>query len=546
MSHGLAWSLDSLALRGTTLFGVGWAFHPDVDIVALTVVLTNDRETNCIAADFGKQRDDVAHAHPKCPSALHSGFIVIGELSSATAIDNVTLEATLSNGQVVHQVISHHQLQHLDASPSTAKPPLLRQATGLIWAGQRGFHLLRTGQFSAFVEKVRLHIRSKPKTALTQPKELRKLLANKSAGKGSFLIIDHDLGGGANLYRNKLVEEIVSSGGIALIFSFHVLTLQFMLIIRSPMTDTRVAVPSKAFLFEALQGFPLQEIVYNTAVSFVKPEEIPQLLCSIAASTGARIKVLLHDFYVACPSHFLLNQHNEHCRLPDTAVCNGCLAANEQGFVRLFAARDISVWRANWGQLLLNAAEVVAFSQSTVDLVQRAYPQLPRSRFKVVPHTVAHLPSKVPQLQHIRDLHIGVVGQIGLHKGAYVVRALEQEIRWRKIPIRITVIGSLEVHCNSDIVSQTGSYQHGDLPRLIEESGANVMLFPSVWPETFSYVVQELIEMQLPIVCFDLGAPVERLAAYPKGLIINLQKDARAILDELLAFHHQIYLNETT
>jgi glycosyltransferase involved in cell wall biosynthesis len=99
----------------------------------------------------------------------------------------------------------------------------------------------------------------------------------------------------------------------------------------------------------------------------------------------------------------------------------------------------------------------------------------------------------------------------------------------------------LEGSCDSNIVSQTGSYERSELVEKIEGSGANVFLFPSVWPETFSYVTQELMCLDVPIVCFDLGAPAERVRQYAKGWVIPLAH-ADVILDDIISFHDAIIL----
>ena len=40
------------------------------------------------------------------------------------------------------------------------------------------------------------------------------------------------------------------------------------------------------------------------------------------------------------------------------------------------------------------------------------------------------------------------------------------------------------------------------------------IIFPSPCPETFSYIIQECISIEAPIVCFNIGAPAERLRKY--------------------------------
>ena len=40
-----------------------------------------------------------------------------------------------------------------------------------------------------------------------------------------------------------------------------------------------------------------------------------------------------------------------------------------------------------------------------------------------------------------------------------------------------------------------------------------------MWPETFSYVVSELMQMDIPIISFDFGAQGEKLKHYEKGIL---------------------------
>ena len=42
---------------------------------------------------------------------------------------------------------------------------------------------------------------------------------------------------------------------------------------------------------------------------------------------------------------------------------------------------------------------------------------------------------------------------------------------------------------------------------------------PSVCPETYSYVTDEIMAMDMPIVVFGIGAPAERVARYTRGAV---------------------------
>jgi glycosyltransferase involved in cell wall biosynthesis len=56
-------------------------------------------------------------------------------------------------------------------------------------------------------------------------------------------------------------------------------------------------------------------------------------------------------------------------------------------------------------------------------------------------------------------------------------------------------------------------------------------LLPSIWPETFSYVTQELMSLGVPLVCFDLGAPAECVRH------IAVATTEAALLDAALELH---------
>jgi glycosyltransferase involved in cell wall biosynthesis len=183
--------------------------------------------------------------------------------------------------------------------------------------------------------------------------------------------------------------------------------------------------------------------------------------------------------------------------------------------------------------------EIIAFSHSSIELLKRAYERKPgepvvvrEESVTVQPHSVDYIDRESLVIKNRDQLIIGIVGQIGFHKGASFIQALAQEIEQQGAKERIAVIGSLEGRCNPAIVRQSGPYKREDLAKAILESGANIMLFPSIWPETFSYVTQEIIQFGLPLACFSYGAPAERVNQYEKGLVLESQ-DPSDVLESL-------------
>jgi len=135
---------------------------------------------------------------------------------------------------------------------------------------------------------------------------------------------------------------------------------------------------------------------------------------------------------------------------------------------------------------------------------------------------------------------LGIVGNIRFNKGSKILSQLAEEISDKSLDIKIVIIGSTDIYTDKSLINVTGEYNQKNLPQLIVDSGANILFFPSIWPETFSYVVQELMHYNLPIACFNLGAPAERIASYKKGLIIHSMQP-KLILNKLVKFYREIY-----
>src|SRR4030095_1156586 len=132
------------------------------------------------------------------------------------------------------------------------------------------------------------------------------------------------------------------------------------------------------------------------------------------------------------------------------------------------------------------------------------------ARLTIVPHALDYRPERRPVLRHTDPLTIGVVGNISPQKGALIVRDVLARLE-RELPeARIVVIGTLDLAVESPRLHVTGPYQRDAMVELIEAHGINMILFPSVCPETFSYVIEEAMLLRLPIGVFHLGAPRER------------------------------------
>ena len=114
------------------------------------------------------------------------------------------------------------------------------------------------------------------------------------------------------------------------------------------------------------------------------------------------------------------------------------------------------------------------------------------------------------------------------------MKALAGYIEENELNIRLRLIGTSDEEIESPVFSQTGRYTREEIPRLTLEQDIDMFLIPSVWPETFSYTTSEIISMGFPVAVLPVGAPVERVKRYAKGLVLKDEKPEN-IVEEMIS-----------
>ena len=372
--------------------------------------------------------------------------------------------------------------------------------------------------------------------AIDPPAPLRRflmlLLGSMASLHGPLLVIDHELGGGANAYRRQMIAERITSGDSVLLLTVKpdLRTAKLTCLFKGHEVEFEVdGIDDLLALKEYLN---IGEIFYNNLVGYPEPLLAVDSIRELKSQSEATLTIAIHDYFPVCPSYTLLDYKGRYCGVPDITYCRECLPANP--FSPEFTDRSIEEWRRSWGELLGVADRIICFSESSRELLQRAY-NVGDEKITVRPHkNLIHF-SKRPNLALERPLNIGVVGGISYAKGAQIVVETARILAEEWPDARVTVFGTLNGAPELSNLIVTGRYEPSELPNLFERYGVNVSLFPSVWPETFSYVLSELMELGIPICCFGLGAQAERLTEYEFGHVIT-KVDARTVVDEVVLF----------
>ncbi|MDP2367488.1 glycosyltransferase [Rhodoferax sp.] len=534
VQKGAKWSVDSLELREGNLYSYGWCADSDRTIFKLDLVLeysTGSLET--VTTQYGVSRRDVTATFPDLPSAC--GYLAYATLSSREPVKNIWLRLHHADG--TRQDLSCPVPRQIESSKGERYGQRMLQWRLLLGYATRALRLVRQGQWRTVWQRAKA-LAARLNAPFGSDATLRDVFSRLAPG--AVFVLDHSLGGGANKYSAELVQSLAESGRDVVLWTFTPVLLRHEICIHdgggAPLRKFHLAWEKWELL---LASRKVSEVVFNNCVGFPRQEQIPAMLLAFRQAGGARLRLLLHDFNMACPSYFLLNQEGKFCGVPDVSQCRQCLPRINDGLVRLFVARDIDLWRSRWGELLNVADEIVHFSPSSRTFLSRAYPSIRPEQWVFRPHRMSPPVGRFQYPRQEAGLRVAVVGQIGVHKGSEVVLALLEEAKRQHVNLHVVVVGTLEAEAKPEDITQTGVYKPENLATLLNQHAVHLALMPSIWAETFSYVTHELMGLMVPLLAFDFGAQAEAVSAYARGRVIPFGS-AHDLLRELSDFKREL------
>lgn len=353
------------------------------------------------------------------------------------------------------------------------------------------------------------------------------IAASESKKDLTIAIIDFDLGGGSGLYATNLAHEIISSGKKLVHFKYS-LYERCLYIEYADMETMRIAVieESAGLLDVIMDMLCVDFIMISQLVSWPKPLHIIDSLLK----SHIPYLVFIHDLFFVCPKFVLINKDGHFCQIPaDGSLCSVCLQQNDLNGLPVDddpRMKKIDEWRTAISPFLDNASKVVCFSQSTSSLISLAYPAL--TNIAVNEHFIPH--SEIFQWRNRfvpdrEQLTIAVIGGINFAKGNEILLDLLQSADFKIMPIKIVVIGEMELKPEKpeevgDKLIVHGRYDRSALPGLLDHYEVSAVLIPSVCPETFSFTTSEALLMGYPVICLNLGAQAERVKKLGAGIVV--------------------------
>ena len=277
------------------------------------------------------------------------------------------------------------------------------------------------------------------------------------------------------------------------------------------------------------------ELVHMNTFAGLTAGSIGQLMAALKRS-GKPYWHVWHDHQPLCPRLTFLDAEGTYCGETDAGRCVSCLASSSSAFEWV----RIDDWRALFRDYLADA-DVVSAPTEAAALRARRITDV--AKVAVHPHPEPDLDDAVPLEKPSRGdgvRRIAIVGAIGPHKGAWLIHAMIKDIEHRNLPIHIDIIGytSLKEIKTGKHVTVHGRYAgEADAIRKLTALQPDLALISSIWPETYVFTLSVPMALHLPTAALDLGAQGERVAAYPRGVLLDahLKDDPLALNDALLA-----------
>lgn len=338
------------------------------------------------------------------------------------------------------------------------------------------------------------------------------------------VIFSHELEGGTEIYLKECIQERIDNQYIVFLIkkkitdNYYKLNIQYMDFNYSFLMNDLYELYN---LFNMSDVNFINDIIINSIVYFDINYTINFIL-NLKIKFNSKLIFLTHDYFCICPNINLLYNNTYYCKVPENInKCFECL----DDF-------DIRLYRHYFKKLLQFSDDIIVFSQSSKDILLKAFDI--DNNITVLPHKVNWI-KRIPKQSIKKDkLHVGILGVISYIKGFNIITDL-LKMSLSNNYFMFYSIGSLLKNIKSNNLFLCGKYNHNNLVEIVEKYDIDIFIMPSIWPETFSYVTEEIILMQKPVICFNLGAQAEKVSKYDKGYIAK-DISSEAMYEELLKF----------
>jgi O-antigen biosynthesis protein len=240
--------------------------------------------------------------------------------------------------------------------------------------------------------------------------------------------------------------------------------------------------------------------------------------------TGLPTALAIHDVYPYWP---LLHDANTGDYSEKYLAC----ALENDKEKLIFQAHDAAYWIAIKDTLIKVIKEFaitcVSPSEFAKARVIRIAPELAHASWRLIPHGVntdLQLDSEKPKTKH-KKLHVLIPGHINGAKGEDLLRELLPSL---PDDIECVLLGSAHLgeQFSRQNIDHIPHYRRQDIGVIVDQLQPDIALLASTVPETYGYVLSEMLQLGVPVICSDIGAYAERGKHLPGVYLVEPQVSA--------------------
>lgn len=351
---------------------------------------------------------------------------------------------------------------------------------------------------------------------------LAEILYFSALADESLLWFDHSLGGGAETYTFRQIEKIKNQKLVLRLQDCNGKSFKLEYFYQNNKNSIFISYED---LTELSADINVGNIVLNNIADYTNNVSILKYIDKLKKIVKGRVTYLLHDYQCICPNINMVNNLGQYCCVKKLDNCSLCYKKIIKPAIKV---ASVAEFQTEWFKFLQNTAdEIIAFSKASCDILVGIYPEI-ENKIKIIPHVIPHL--REVQIAKHQKINIATLGNITLNKGADIVKNIDSLLH--DFPnINLVVVGECQHKLKNSVI--LGKYDVANLPDIMEKHQIDIILIPSIGPETFSFTTSEAMDMGLSVACFGFGAPAERVALYKKGLVLD-NFDAANILRSIV------------
>ncbi|UJF33206.1 glycosyltransferase [Paenibacillus hexagrammi] len=234
-------------------------------------------------------------------------------------------------------------------------------------------------------------------------------------------------------------------------------------------------------------------------------------LIGLAKQKGMATFWTLHDYWSICPRFFLLKHDLSYCEGPNQgASCFPCLHGTEQACAGAEQQKYLERYRFIKSIMIEKTDQIITVSDSVRDkLIAEG---IPEAKIRTVyPGVRSFTPVPKPRKKDPTTITFGYLGQLSTHKGAHVLIDAFQQLPHPESH-RLLLYGGIDRMYKETLmkliagrtnIDLKGAYQSNQLSDILAEM--DVLVVPSVCPETATLVTQEALMSGTPVIGSNIG-----------------------------------------